>query len=116
MAYSEDYRKRVIAYRKEGHTFKETHEVFKVAIDTIQKWEKKLREEGTLSKKPVKRSFRKVDPEKLKIYFEKHPDAYLREAALEFDCCETAITNACRKLKITRKKRPRVIKNKILKR
>lgn len=43
MAYSEDYRKRVIDYRKEGHTFKETHEVFKVAIDTIQKWEKMLR-------------------------------------------------------------------------
>ena len=52
----------------------------------------------------MKRSFIKVDPEKLKLYFEKHPDAYLREAALEFDCCETAITYACRKLKITRKK------------
>ena len=104
MAYSEDYRKRVIAYRKEGHTYREAHEVFKVAIDTIPKWEKKLREEGNLSKKPVKRSFRKVDPEKLKVYFEKHPDAYLREAALEFDCCETTITYACRKLKITRKK------------
>ena len=66
--------------------------------------EKRLREEGPLSKKPVKRSFRKIDPEKLKLYFEKHPDAYLREAALEFDCCETAITYACRKLKITLKK------------
>ena len=115
MAYSEDYRKRVIAYREEGHTFRETHEVFKVAVDTIQKWEKRLREEGTLSKKPVKRSFRKVDPEKLKLYFADHPDAYLLEAAAEFGCCETAITNACRKLKITRKKRPRVIRSKILK-
>ena len=42
MAYSEDYRKRVIAYRKEGHTFRETKEVFKVTTDTIQKWEKRL--------------------------------------------------------------------------
>ena len=82
MAYSEDYRKRVIAYRKEGHTFRETKEVFKVTTDTIQKWEKRLREEGTLSKKPIKRSFRKIDPEKLKRYFAERPDAYLREAAV----------------------------------
>ena len=94
MAYSEDYRKRVIAYRKEGHTFRETKEVFKVTIDTIQKWEKRLREEGTLSKKPVKRPFRKIDPEKLKRYFAEHPDAYLREAAAEFGCCETAVAIA----------------------
>ena len=94
----------MIAYREERHTFRETKEVFKVEIDTIQKWEKRLREEGTLSKKPVKRSFRKIAPEKLKRYFDEHPDAYLREAATEFNCCETAITYACRKLKITRKK------------
>ena len=39
MVYSEDYRKRVIAYCEEWHTFKETHDVFKVAVDTIQKWD-----------------------------------------------------------------------------
>lgn len=115
MTYSEDFRKRVIEYRKEGHTFKETKEVFKIATDTIQKWEKKLKEEGTLKKKTVKRSFRKLDPEKIRLYFEQHPDAYLREAAEEFGCCETSITNACRKLKITRKKRPLTIKNNLLK-
>ena len=60
MAYSEDYRKRVIEYRKEGHTLIQTREVFKVAIITIRKWEMKLEEEGTLKKKPVKRSFRKL--------------------------------------------------------
>ena len=115
MTYSEDYRRRVIEYRKEGHTFKETMQVFKVALSTIQKWEKKLKEEGTLKKKPVIRSFRKVDPEKVKLYFTEHPDAYLREAATEFGCCETTITYVCRKLKITRKKRPRIIKSNPLK-
>ena len=29
--------------------------------------------------KAVIRSFRKVDPEKVKLYFAEHPDAYLRE-------------------------------------
>ena len=65
---------------------------------------KKLKEAGTLKKKPVIRSFRKVDPEKVKLYFTEHPDAYLRDAATEFGCCETTITYVCRKLKITRKK------------
>ena len=116
MAYSEDYRKRVIEYRKEGHTLMDTQKVFKVAIITIRIWENKLKEEGTLKKKPVIRSFRKLDPEKLKIYLKDHTDAYLREIAAEFGCCETTITNACRKLKITRKKRPRIIKSKTPKR
>ena len=90
----------------------QTREVFKVAIITIRQWERRLMEEGTLKKRPVKRSFRKLDPEKLKTYFAQHPDAYLREAAEQFGCCETTITNACRKLKITRKKkRPRIIRN-----
>ena len=103
MAYSEDYRKRVIEYRKEGHTLQQTHE------------EIKLKEEGTLKKKPVKRTFRKLDPEKVRLYFAQHPDAYLREAAEEFECCETTITYACRKLKITRKKRRRITESKNLK-
>ena len=54
-------------------------QIFKVVLITIQEWEKKLKEEGTLKKKPVIRSFRKVDPEKVKLYFAEHPDAYLRE-------------------------------------
>ncbi len=111
MAYSEDYRRRVVEYRKEGHTYEQTRQVFKVARSTIQEWEKKLREEGTLKKKTVKRPFRKLDPEKLKEYLAIFPDAYLREIGAEFGCCETTVTNACRKLKITRKKRLHIIKS-----
>ena len=51
MAYSEDYRKRVIEYRKEGHTFAQTHATFKVAISTIERWENQLEKEGTLNKR-----------------------------------------------------------------
>ncbi len=69
MAYSEDYRRRVIEYRKEGHTFKETMQVFKVALITIQKWEKKLKEEGTLKKKPVIRNVIELSNFSCKIKF-----------------------------------------------
>ena len=53
----------------------------------------------------MKRSFRKIDPEKLKLYFAEHPDAYLREAAIEFNCCETANNLCVQKIKNYAKKK-----------
>ena len=37
MSYSEDFRKRTIEYRKEGHTLEKTGKTFKVSITTIRK-------------------------------------------------------------------------------
>ena len=76
MSYSEDYRKRTIEYRGEGHTLEETHKVFKVSISTIRTWEKQWKEKGTLAPAPVVRKPKKIDPERLKTYVQEHPDAY----------------------------------------
>ena len=54
---------------------------------------------------PVVRGYKKVEPQKLKTYVQEHPDAYLKEIALEFKCCETAVRKALERLGITRKKR-----------
>ena len=70
-----------------------------------------MREEGHLEKKPVKRSFRKIDPEKLCSYVDKHPDAYQSEMAKEFHCSESGIRDALKRLNITRKKRPPAIRS-----
>lgn len=115
MSYLEDFRKRTIEYRKEGHTLKETKEVFKVSVSTIREWEKKYREEGSLKAKVPERSFKKIDPEKLKIYVGEHPDAYQSEIAKEFNCSQEAVRKALKKLKITQKKRQRFIRNRIRK-
>ncbi len=104
MSYSEDFRKRTIEYREEGHTLEETSNTFKVSITTIRKWENQLREEGNLKVKIPKRPFKKIDPDELKKYIEEHPDAYLREIAKEFDCSINAVSKALKRLKITRKK------------
>ena len=105
MSYPTKYRKRTVEYRQEGHTLEETKAVFQVSISTIRKWEKQLREEGHLEKKPVKRGFRKIDPEKLKTYVAEHPDACQSEMAKEFQCSESGIRDALERLNITRKKR-----------
>ena len=111
MSYSKDYRERTVEYRQTGHTYGETHETFKVAISTIQRWEQQLKETGDLGKKELHRSFRKIDPEKLKAYVAEHPDAYQSEMAAAFGCSESGIRDALERHKITRKKRRLVIRN-----
>ena len=113
MSYTKRYRERTIEYRQAGHTLEETHQVFKVARSTIQTWEKQLKETGDLGKKELHRSFRKIDPERLKAYIAEHPDAYQSEMAEVFGCSESGIRYVLRKQKITRKKRQRSTKNRI---
>jgi transposase len=106
MAYDEKYRKRVLEYIEEGHSQKEVSEIFAVSVSTIREWKKLWKETGSLQKRPLKRGFKKIDPEKLTAYAAKYPDAYLKEIAGEFKCDEKAIRKALIRLKITRKKRP----------
>ena len=115
MSYSKKYRERTIEYRQAGHTLEETHQTFKVSRSTIQIWEKQLKETGDLGKKKLHRSFRKIDPEKLKAYVAEHPDAYQSEMAKAFGCSESGIRDALRRYKITRKKRQPAIRSKISK-
>ena len=116
MSYSTDYRKRTIEYREEGHTLEETHKGFKVSISTIRAWERQWKEKGTLTPAPVVRRYKKLDPEKLRTYVQEHPDAYPKEIAKEFGCCETAIRKAFERLHITRKKRRYITGSKTQKR
>ena len=105
MSYSRKYKERTIEYKQAGHTLEETHQIFKVSITTIREWEKQQKETGGFEKKKLDRSFRKIDPEKLKAYVAEHPDAYQREMAEAFGCSESGIRDALLRHKITRKKR-----------
>ena len=105
MAYSEDYRKRVLEYNEEGHTQAEVSAVFKVNPSTIREW-KARREAGTLKTTyPKTRKPRKLPPEELVRYVNEHPDAFLEEIGGHFHCSAQAVRKALIKLKITRKKR-----------
>ena len=115
MSYPTKYRERTIEYRKEGHTLEETHQTFKVSMPTIRKWEKQQKEKGHLEKKPLARAHKKLDPEKLSAYVAEYPDAYLSEIAEVFNCTDTAVHKALKKLSITRKKRQSAIVSRTLK-
>ena len=50
-----------------------------------------MEKEGNLEKKPLQRSYKKVNPERLKAYVAEHPEAYQTEIAEQFGCSATAI-------------------------
>jgi predicted DNA-binding protein YlxM (UPF0122 family) len=71
---------------------------------------------NALHNKIPERKFKKIDPEKLKLYVKEHPDATQQEMADEFHCCNQAISKALRRCGIThKKKKQQFIKNKMLK-
>jgi transposase len=111
MAYSIEYRKRVLEYIKEGHTYKQAQEVFKVGSTTIKEWKKLLKETGTLQKRPLNRSSRVYDSDKLCAYMQKNPQALLKEIAAHFGGSTSGANSALAREKITFKKRQLPILN-----
>ena len=63
-----------------------------------------LKETGTVERKKLNGTWKKIDPMKLRQYIEDNPDAYLREIAAAVDCSIHAIEKALARLKISRKK------------
>jgi transposase len=110
MAYSIDYKKRAVAYKQEGHTFKQLREAFGIPSETYYNWKEKL--ESNYYEKKIKRErFRKIDREKLREAVDKNPDAFLYELAELFECSPPAIFYMLEKMNITLKKRPLPITN-----
>lgn len=104
MAYSKDYRKRVLEFLEEGHTQKEAQKVFKVGSTTIKEWKKLLSETGSVEKRPVKREARVYKTDKLCAYIEEHPQALLKEIAEYFGGSTSGADSALKREKLTLKK------------
>ena len=105
MGYDKKFRERVLAHVDAGKTQTEVRKMFNLGANTISQW-KKLREEtGSLGKRELKRSWRKIDPEKLLADVAERPDDFDIERAERFGCSRQGIESARKKQKITRKKR-----------
>jgi len=104
MSYDVKYRRRAVEYWADGHSKRVTAKVFNVSPTTLQSWKNQLKETGKLEPKPHGERRRKIDPDRLKDYLKKHPDAFLKEMAEEFGCSDVAILKALKRLKISRKK------------
>lgn len=91
-------------YLKSGHTQREARDTFHISLSAINKWSQQYHKTGEIEKKPLNRSFKKLDPEKLKAYVKEHPDAYQKEMAEALGCSPSGIHKALRRLGITHKK------------
>jgi transposase len=102
MAYSADYRKRVIEFcYSEGHTLEETSRVFHVGITTIGEWRRLRDETGDVKCRPIAREARIYNGEKLSAYIAENPDATLQEIADQFGGSTTGAFYALGRNKIT---------------
>ena len=107
MAHAEQLRNRILKYVDSGRTLKEASSLYEVSISSIKRWKKLKRESGTVAIQSRSCTPYKIDSEKLNAYLAKHPDAYLQEIAAHFKVTDSGICKALKRLKITRKKRPR---------
>jgi transposase-like protein len=99
-----DYKKRAVAYKQEGHTFKQLREAFGIPPQTYYDWKERLA--SGYYDVPIKRERnRKIDKDMLRQAVAQRPDAYLSELAGQFNCTASAVFYALEKLNITRKKR-----------
>ena len=100
-----DYKKRAVAYKDGGHTFKQLYEAFGIPNQTYYLWKGNL-ESGYYATKGKQERKRKIDKERLKQAAADRPDACLHEPAAPFDCSGQAVSAALKNMGITLKKRP----------
>lgn len=105
MTYSYDLRRKALDYLEKSGCKTKTSEIFGVTKRTLLNWINR-QQKDCLAAKKREQSPSKIDVNKLRLYIEKNPEAYLREIAKEMGVTLTAIFYACKRLKITLKKRP----------
>lgn len=102
MTYSVDFRKKVVAFVKNGGSPAEAACRFEVSLWCVRDWQvcKDLQPRQT----GIPRH-RKIDKEKLLAHVREHPDAFLRERAQAFGVRISSVEYALKQLKVTHKKR-----------
>jgi len=103
MAYSIDLRKKVMKYR-ETHTIRDTSATFGISTKAISDWETLLKETGSLKKRPLERTYKKINPDELAEFIIEYPDSFLWEIGEHFGCSATAVYYALENQGITLKK------------
>ena len=105
MAYSIDFRKKVLCYCERTGSVTEASHVFQISRNTIYGWLKLKEKAGELNHQVKGTKPRKVDRDRLKNYLTDNPDAYLTEIASEFGWHPTTIHYALKAMGYTRKKK-----------
>lgn len=113
MAHSIEIRMRAVELSKEGYTQKYISKILKVGISSIKRWINQVKDNGTITVyyDTSNRTAPKVPADKLKSFYEANSDSLLKEAANHFNCTPQAVFYACKRNKLTYKKKNHITKN-----
>ena len=101
MTYSTDFRQHILSTRQEDNlSLRATSKRFKVSVTTISLWEKGSVPKHTRNRKPSK-----IPDDKLIQDVKDYPDAFQYERAERLGVSQRGISDALKRLKLTRKKR-----------
>jgi len=105
--YSKDFKLAVVQHHKDGNSQDSTAAKFKVGTTSVERWIKEFDDTGSVRDvfDTSNRTFKKIEPEKLKDKVKENPDLLLKDLALIFDCSVVAVFYAMENAKITRKKK-----------
>lgn len=109
MTYSLDLREKALKYLDKVGNRQQVIEAFNITLRTLERWIRRKRD-NCLPPKQRRSSPSKIDNQKLQLFIQEHPDAYLREIAKQFGTTLQAAFYACKRLKISLKKRPHTMK------
>ena len=94
MAYSLDFRKRVLSHQDKNRlTQTATANLFDLSVRTLYRWGQRIEPKTTRNKPAIK-----IDMESLKSYVEEFPDKYQYEIAVHFKVSTSCIQGALKRL------------------
>lgn len=99
MSYSIDMRERAVQFVQDGGSQTDASRLFGVDRKTIYHW---LHRKDLLPR-PAKTRHRVIDKERLVTHVRAHPDALLRERAIEFGVTPSGLWRAMRRLGMRKK-------------
>jgi transposase len=102
MTYSVDFRKKVVAFVRNGGGQREAARHFYISLWCVRDW--LARKDLQPRQKGVPRQ-RKLDKDALRAHVRDYPDALLRERAVHFGVRLSSMGEALQRLKLTHKKR-----------
>lgn len=103
MAHSEDLRRRVVKFVRQGGSKAEAARIFGINRGCVYVWFR-MEKEGRGRRKPGPRGAHKVDMQKLSELVVKRNDLMLKEMAAIFEVHESTISKALKRTGISRKK------------
>jgi transposase len=104
--YSQDLRKKVISYLSKGKTQKEASEVFEIHRNTVSRWNKRYRQEGSYRARKRLGYKSKLDHNKIELFVKDNPDSKLSSIGARFGISKSHAGLILKKLGFSYKKKP----------